>query len=259
MKYVQFLLFFLLFSAAAQAAVVTQPVEYQHEDAVLQGYLSYDDAINGKRPAVIVVHEWKGLNDYSKSRAEQLAALGYVGFAIDMYGKDVRPQSHEEAAKISGIYRSDRNLMRSRAKAALDYLKTQEHVDADRIAAIGYCFGGATVLEMARAGMGLQGVASFHGSLDTPLPAKKGDVKSRIMVFHGAQDPHIKWEALQTFKDEMTQAEADWQIVVLGDAVHSFTVPSAGNDPSKGAAYNQAADKRSWKMFVNFLEEIFAD
>lgn len=242
-------------SPAGISAVVDQIVEYKDGETVLEGYLAYDDTLLEKRPAVIVVHEWKGLNDYAKSRARQLAELGYIGFAADIYGKGKRAETHEEAAKLAGMYKSDRNLMRSRARAAFDFIKAYERVDAERIAAIGYCFGGTTVLEMARAGMNLQAVASFHGALDTPMPAGSGQIKSRIAVFHGEEDSFIKEEDIEAFRKEMREAGADWQFIAFGGAVHSFTVPAAGNDKAKGMAYNAKADKRSWAILEMFLRE----
>ena len=164
------------------AAIKTEIVEYKHGDTVCEGFLAYDDAAKGKVPGVVVVHEWTGLGDYAKMRASMLAKLGYAAFAIDMYGKGVRAKDHEEAAKLSGIYRNDRALMRSRAKAGLEVLRKNLRVDTKRIAAIGYCFGGTTVLEMARSGEDLRGVASFHGSMETPVPAAKGAKIGRAHV-----------------------------------------------------------------------------
>lgn len=257
MKYLATLFFGFFLSQTAFAALVNQTVEYKQAETTLEGYLAYDDSVAGKRPAVIVVHEWKGLDDYAKMRAEKLASLGYVAFAADIYGKGVRPQNHQEAGAISGAYKSDRSLMRQRARAAYEYLKQHELVDSASIAAIGYCFGGTTVLEMARAGFDLKGVASFHGALDTPVPAEQGDIKSKILVFHGARDPFVPQKDVLNFQQEMTQAGADWQLVVFGGAVHRFTVSDAGDDPSKGFAYHKAADERSWEMLKSFLNEIF--
>lgn len=254
-------LFFVIFLCAgqmAQAAVVSRAVEYRDGEAVLEGYLAYDDAVKGPRPAVLIVHEWKGLNDYAKGRADQLAALGYVGFAIDMYGKGVFAETHEEAAKLSGAYRNDRHRMRQRAKAAYDVLLRQPEVDTSRVAAMGYCFGGMTVLEMARAGLPLLGAASFHGGLSTPLPAKKGEIRAKLRVFHGDEDPFVTGKEVEEFRAEMRAADVDWQMTLYGGAVHAFTVPSAGNDKSQGAAYHEKADKASWKAFTAFLQEIFA-
>ncbi len=247
----------LLFCAvAARAALKTEVVDYKDGKTVLQGYLAYDDARTGKRPGVIVVHEWWGHGPYARKRADMLAQLGYVAFAVDMYGKGVTAKDHSEAAKLSGLYRNDRNLMRGRAKAGLDFLTKNPRVDPGKVAAVGYCFGGTTALEMARAGMPLVGVASFHGGLDTPLPAAPGAIKAKVIVFQGADDA---WTlgGLAGFQDEMKRAGADWQVVMYGGAVHSFTVPDAGDDPSVGMAYNEKADLRSWAVLEDFLKEVF--
>lgn len=243
-------------ASLAHAEIKTQSIVYKHDKTELEGFLAYDDALEGKRPGIVVVHEWKGNGDYSRRRAEMLAKLGYVAFAIDMYGKGVFAKDHEEAGKLAGIYRSDRKLMRARALTGLDVLKKQKNVDANRLAAIGYCFGGTTVLELARAGTPLKGVVSFHGSLDTPLPAKAGEIKAKVLALHGADDHHVN-QGLQAFQEEMRQSKADWQFISYGGAVHSFTVPEAGNDPTKGIAYNEKADKRSWQAMETFFNEIF--
>ena len=261
MKYKKFafLLFaMLIFPVLAHAALQREDVEYKDGDQTLEGYLVYDDAITGKRPAVMVVHEWKGLGDYAKRRADMLAGMGYVAFAADMYGKGVRASTHEEAAKLAGVYLSDRTKMRNRAKATLNFLETHELVDPARIAAIGYCFGGAAVLEMARAGYNLKGVASFHGALKTPSPASPGEVKAKVMVFHGSLDKFVTPEDIAAFQKEMTDAGADWQMVLFSKAVHSFTVAEAGDDSASGIAYNREADVRSWEMLQLFFKEIFS-
>jgi dienelactone hydrolase len=240
----------------SEAKIVSKAVPYKHGDVQLEGWVYYDDAAKGKRPGVLVVHEWYGLGDYAKRRAEMLAKLGYVAFAADMYGKGVYAKTHEEAGKLAGAVRGDRTLMRGRAMAAVDQLKAQPGVDAARLAAIGYCFGGTTVLELGRMGAPLKGVASFHGSLDTPLPAQKGAVKAKVLVLHGADDKHVGPQ-VPAFEDEMRQAGADWQLVAYGGAVHSFTVKEAGDDPSKGMAYHADADRRSWKALLDFFQELF--
>lgn len=250
-------IFFLLVATSAHAELVTMNVEYRHGETVLEGYLAWDTAVEGRRPGVIVVHEWKGLNEYAKGRADRLAKLGYAAFAIDMYGKGVRAKTHEEAGRLSGVYRKDRALMRDRAKSALDFFRKRPEVDRGKIAAIGYCFGGTTVLEMARAGMDVTGVASFHGGLDTPNPEETRGVKARILVLHGADDSFVN-AAVPAFQEEMRASGADWQMILYGGAVHSFTVPDAGDDPSKGAAYNADADRRSWGAMKDFLAECFA-
>lgn len=239
-----------------QAEIKTQAITYKHGSTELEGYLAYDDSLKGKRPGVIAVHEWMGHGPYVRRRAEMLAKLGYIAFAIDMYGKGVLAKDHQEAGQLAGMYRKDRKLMRERARAGLDVLKKQENVDTSRLAAIGYCFGGTTVLELARSGTDLKGVASFHGSLDTPEPAKPGAIKAKVLVLHGAEDHHVNPQ-VEAFQDEMRKAKADWQFTAYGGAVHSFTVPEAGNDPSKGAAYNEKADQRSWQAMQDFFKEIF--
>jgi dienelactone hydrolase len=232
-------------------------IEYRHDDAVLEGYLVCDDQVKGKRPGVIVVHEWYGLNDYAKARAEQLANLGYIALAIDMYGKGIRAKNVEEAAKLAGIYRSDRRLMRARAAAGLETLRRQPLADSGRIAAIGYCFGGGAALELARGGAEMSGVVSFHGNLDTPNPDDAKNIKAAVLALHGADDPLVTPEQVHAFQGEMRRASLDWQMVVYGGAVHSFTNPASGSDPSRGIAYNEKADRRSWAAMRLFFDEIF--
>ena len=246
----------LLAPAAAMAKVQVQPVEYKQGDATLEGAFAWDDAVKGPRPAVIVVHEWKGPGPYSRRRTEMIAALGYVGFEADIYGKGVRPTSHEDAGKISGVYRSDRALLRARILAALDTVKKNPNVDPKRIAAIGYCFGGTTVLELARSGADVVGVASFHGGLDTPTPAKKGDIKAKVLVLQGGADS-FTLPGLPGLEKELTDAGADWEVDTYAGAVHSFTVKEAGNDASSGMAYDEEADRRSWSRLQSFLGEVF--
>lgn len=242
---------------SAYAALQASAVEYQDGAAVLEGYLVFDDALSGQRPGVLVVHEWKGLNDYAKRRAEALAQLGYAAFAVDMYGKGIRAKDHVEAAQLSGAYRSDRQLMRARIGAALEFFKHVPVVDATRLAAIGYCFGGTTVLELARSDAAVLGVASFHGGLDTPNPAAAFTITARVLAFHGADDTFISPEQVAAFEEEMKQAHADYRLIRYPGAVHSFTVAEAGNDPSSGMAYNEAADKDSWQQLTRFLKELF--
>jgi dienelactone hydrolase len=234
-------------------------VEYHDGDAVLEGYLAYDDASPNPRPGVLVVHEWKGLNDYAKRRAGQLAELGYIAFAADMYGKGVRATDHEEAAKLSGIYRSDRQLMRRRILAAYDELRRRPLADPSRLAAIGYCFGGTAVLELARSGAEVVGVASFHGGLSTPTPADAANIKGRVLVLHGADDTFVTPEEVAAFESEMRQAGVRYRLITYPGAVHSFTVPEAGSDPSTGMAYNAEADRRSWEEMRSFLHDVFLE
>jgi dienelactone hydrolase len=242
---------------SAEAALKTETVEYTHGGAVLEGYLAYDDALEGKRPAVAVVHEWWGLNAYVKKRADQLARLGYVAFALDMYGKGKVTTDAKQAGEWSAAFRNDRALGRARAAAGLAVLRNHKLTDPGRVAAIGYCFGGTTSLEMARGGADLAGAVSFHGSLDTPKPAEPGSVKARILVLHGGEDPFVPPAQVAAFEEEMRKAGADWQVHAYGGAMHSFTNPDSDGYGLKGAAYNERADRRSWEAMKLFFAEIF--
>lgn len=258
MKYVMLLLLGIICVAVnADAAVKTSIIEYRQGGTVLEGYLAWDDAFTSKRPGVLVVHEWTGINQHMKQRAEMLAKLGYVAFAADIYGKGIRPSAQQEAAKTAGIYKNDRPLLRARAQEGLNELKKQQYVDPGRIAAIGYCFGGTTVLELARDGADVKGVVSFHGGLSTPTPQDAKNIKSRVLALHGADDPFVKPDEVAAFQEEMRKGGVDWQFVAYGNAVHSFTNREAGNDNSKGAAYNEKADLRSWEAMRDFFAEIF--
>lgn len=241
----------------AEAKVVSKLVIYEHDGVVLEGYLAWDDAAKNPRPGVLVVHQWMGLGDNEKMRADMLAGMGYVALAADVYGQGVRPKSVEEAQREAGKFYSDRVLLRARLAAGLSELKRQPMVDGARVAAIGYCFGGSAVLELSRSGAELAGVVSFHGGLDTPMPASKGGVRAKVLVCHGAADPWVKPEAVQEFVNEMEAAGVDYQLIMYAGAVHAFTQKEAGNDPSKGAAYNEAADRRSWRAMIDFFAEIF--
>jgi dienelactone hydrolase len=241
---------------ASRAAIHTELVDYKQGDTTLEGYLAYDDAISGKRPGVLVVHQWLGLTGYEKHRAEQLAALGYVAFCADIYGKDNQPKNVQEAGALAGKYKSDRALLRARVNAALDMLEKNEFMDTKRVAAIGYCFGGTTVIELARGGAELNGVVSFHGGLDSPVPADGKNIKCKVLVLAGADDPFQKPEDLTAFESEMRDSKVDWQIVFYGGAVHAFTQPNPGF-VNAGAKYNEKADKRSWEAMKQFFAEIF--
>ncbi len=249
----------VLSASNLNAKIVTESVEYKDGSTVLEGFIAYDDELKGKRPGVIIVHQWMGLKDYEKMRAEQIAKLGYVAFAIDIYGKGVRPGNAEEAGKQATVYRSDRKLMRGRAKAGLDFFKKMKNVDSSQIAAMGYCFGGGVVLELARSGADIIGTVSFHGNYDTPNPDDAKRIKGRVLAIHGADDPYITPQSVVSLQNELRKAQVDYQIVIYGGAVHAFTDPSAGNDPSKGAAYNKKADERSWEDMRRFFKEIFKE
>ena len=243
---------------APHASIKTQTIEYRDGDRTLEGYLAYDAARSGKRPAVLIVHDWMGVGPYVKKRAEQLARLGYVAFAADIYGKGVRPASPEAAGAQAGIYKQDRALFRSRLNAGYQAMLSQRQTDPARTAAIGYCFGGTGVLELARSGADIRGVVSFHGGLDSPAPADGKNIKAKVLVLPGAEDPFVPVKDVDAFLTEMRAANVDWQMISYSGAVHSFTNPAAGSDPSTGAAYNAAADRRSWGAMRQFLDESFA-
>jgi dienelactone hydrolase len=247
----------LALATTAQAAVHTETVEYKHGDATLKGYLAYDTAVKGKRPGVLVVHEWWGLNNYAKHRAEMLAQLGYIAFAADMYGDGFNTTWPEEAGKRSSEFQSNRPFGRERLTAALDLLRKQKLCDPKRIAAIGYCFGGTCVLELARSGADIAAVVSFHGSLNTPSPADTKNIKCKVLVCHGANDGFESPEEVAAFQKEMRDANVDWQMNIYGGAVHSFTNPDSDEFGIPGVGYNERADKRSWAAMKLFFAELF--
>lgn len=245
---------------SAEAALVEKSVTYEKDGVSMEGFHVYDDAVKGKRPSVLVIHQWMGLTDNEKRRSRMLAEMGFNVFAADIYGKGVRPQSVEEAGQQAGKFKGDRALYRSRLMAGLEVLRNDERTDDSKIAAIGYCFGGTGVLEMARAGAAVNGVVSFHGGLGAGegFAAKPGEVKAKVLVLHGAADPFVPADEVAGFQKEMAAAKADWQMTFYSDAVHAFTQREAGDDATKGAAYNEAADRRSWQAMKGFFAEIFA-
>jgi dienelactone hydrolase len=246
---------------AANATVVTEPVAYKSGDTALEGYLAYDDAIQGKRPGVLVIHEWWGLNDYSKERARQLAQMGYVAFAADMFGKGVVTTDPAEAGKLAGQFRENwlqggRKLMRDRAQAGLDVLAKHPLVDPTRLAAIGYCFGGTAALELAFSGANLAAVVPFHGGLTAPDPADLPNIKARFLILHGADDPTVKPEAITALQDGLRKAHVDWQMVYYGGAVHGFTNPANAGSTSPAVMYDAKAARRSWEAMTAFFDEV---
>jgi len=247
-----------LIVTSARAEIVTKTVEYKQGDTVLEGFLAYESGGPARKPGVLVVHDWLGVSADTRKRAEQLAKMGYVAFAADIYGKGVRPANGKEAGPLAGKYKADRKLLRARVMAGFDELARQPNVDQDRIAAIGYCFGGTTVIELARAGAKVVGVVSFHGGLDSPTPADGKNIKGKVLALHGADDPFVSAADLAAFEQEMRTSGVDWVLVKYGGAVHSFTIVGAGNDNSKGAAYNATADRRSWRAMEDFFAEVFA-
>jgi dienelactone hydrolase len=258
MRYIIVLLL-VIGCVSVQAEVQTKVVEYQDGDETLSGFAAWDTAApQGKLPGVLVVHQWLGLTDYEQSRCKQLASLGYVAFALDIYGKGVRPANMQEAAAKSSEYKSDRAMYRRRLNLGLEQLRKLPSVDAKQLAAIGYCFGGTGVLELARSGAEIAGVVSFHGGLDSPSPADGKNIKAKILVLHGADDPFVPQTDINLFVAELNAAHVDWQMIHYSGTVHSFTQPNAGNDNSRGAAYNRSADLRSWAAMQSFFAELFA-
>ena len=258
MKCVAFVVPILLLSAVAQGKIVTQAVPYEQGGTKLEGFLAYDDAAEGPRPGVLVVHEWWGLNDYAKMRAKQLAEMGYVAFAVDMYGVGVLAKTQPEAAALAGKVRGNQALMRERARAAFDVLAANQHVDPKRIAAIGFCFGGTCSLELAYSGAPLAGVVTFHGGLTAAKDEDLERIKAKVLVLHGADDPLVPATAVRAFEDSMRKAGADWELIEYGGAVHTFSNPEAGTaNKERGVAYDAKAAERSWQHMQMFFREIF--
>jgi len=247
-----------LTATTSLAKIKTETVEYKQGDQVLEGYLAYNPALKGARPGVLIVHAWMGLDEYTKRRARELAGLGYVAFAADIYGKGIRPKNADEAGKLATEYRSgDRKLLRGRAEAGLDELQKNKMVDKNHLYAIGYCFGGNAVMELAMTGAPLKAVVTFHGGMDfSKTIADVKNIKAHVLILHGALDPYSPMEQVQTLEKAMNDNKLDYQVVFYSGTVHSFTDPSAGNDPSKGAAYNPVSDKRSFLAMTDFLQEM---
>jgi dienelactone hydrolase len=246
--------------SCSSAKLVTTPIEYtDSKGATLHGYTVYDDSTSGKRPGVLVIHDWRGLTDYTKKRCDMLAELGYVAFAADIYGKDLSKAGVPEWMKEATVYKSDRALYRERARAAFNAFLKQPQVDSLRIAAIGYCFGGTGVIEMARDGLPLRGVVSFHGGLDSKPLSDGATIKAKVLALCGADDPYEKPEDMQAFEQQLRENNVDYQIVSYGHAVHAFTDPGVDALNQNGAKYNAPADKRSWQAMRDFFAEIFRE
>lgn len=243
---------FLIFSAGiVHSEIVSRNHMYKDGDVELEGYVAYDSALTGKRPVVLIVHQWKGLGAYEKLRADMLAKLGYLAFCVDIYGKGERAQNYEQARSYATKYRSDIALMRRRVLAGMDAALSLPVADDRRVAAIGYCFGGGVVLELARSGADVAGVVSFHGNLDTPNPEDARQIKGCILVCHGGAEKVVPMEHVVAFHKEMESAQVDYQLVIYAGAVHAFTHM---DQPER---YNKAADRRSWQHMNMFLQEIF--
>jgi dienelactone hydrolase len=246
---------FFVRTKLAEAAIVKKDLEYNLAGKKYEGYLAYDDSIKGPRPGVLVAHNWMGVTEETKSKVDRFAGLGYIAFAVDIYGKNSRPKNVEEAAALSAGFKKDRVPLRNRMHQGLKVLKEQKYVDKTRIAVTGYCFGGTAALELGRAGGDVKAIVSFHGGLDSPKPQDGAKIKGRVLALHGADDPYVKAEELAAFEKEMRDHKVDWQLIKYGGTVHSFTEKEAGTDNSKGAAYNASADARSWEA----MKQLFAE
>lgn len=241
-------------TAGAGSRIVDEVVDYEHDGTPLKGYFVHDEAMDQPKPAVLIVHDWTGLREYPKARAHMLARLGYAAFAVDVYGRGVRPTAQQDAQAEAGKYYGNLPLLRARVRAAYDLLADDDRVDSDRIVVIGYCFGGAAALEFARTatstGAPLAGVVSFHGFLNAHEPAEV-DALPPVLVLHGAADEVVPDEQVIGFQNELrTRAELDWQVHTYSGAPHAFTLPGT-------PAYREAADRRSWRELVAFLDEVF--
>jgi len=245
----------LLLVGSAPAAVVTKVVEYDHDGTKLKGFLAYDDSLKGKLPGVLVVHEWWGLNDYARERCKKLAELGYVAFAVDMYGDGKTVDHPDDARKMATTVRENVKSWRGRAETGLKQLVSQPNVDPSKIAAIGYCFGGSTCLQLAYSGADLKAVATFHAALPTPSADDAKAIKAKLYIAHGADDFFIPEKSITAFKEGLDAAKVKYTFESFPGVVHSFTVPGAEKLNIKGMKYDKAADEKSWKEMIALFKE----
>jgi dienelactone hydrolase len=256
MKRIILSVFTLLIATSAFAEIITKEVTYYGDSVTCKGYSAYDNKLKGKRPGVLVAHEWWGLNDFSKNKAKELASLGYYAFAVDLYGNGKTASDAKTAAQLAGEVRGTPR-MRERIVAGYNEMSKQEMVDPDRTAAIGFCFGGTAALELAYSGAKVKGVVTFHGGLVVPKPEDKGKIRAKILILHGADDPSVPRDMIERLQDTLRKEKVDWQFVFFGNTVHAFTNPAAGNDNGKGMAYNPESARRAWDYMKLFLNEIF--
>lgn len=231
-------------------------LDYSDGGTKLQGYFVKAKAKQGKTPGIVIIHQWMGLSQHEKTTADKLGTLGYYALAADIYGTGVRPKNAQEAGEKAGYYKTNYLVYQSRIKAAIDQL-IKQGADANNIAVIGFCFGGSGAIEAARGGLPVKGVVSFHGGLGKDSKRGNSSIKTKVLVLHGADDPYESADEIKNFQKEMRDGKADWQMIYYANAVHAFTQPEAGNDNSKGAAYNETAAKRSWEHMKLFLQELF--
>ncbi len=242
-------------ASVALAEIKTQTFDYKDGDAVLEGFIAWDDAKTTKQPGVLVFPQWTGPSDDERASAVDLAKLGYVAMVADPYGKGIRPPAPKESGMEMGKYMNNRPLLRGRVKAAYDRLLQDSHVDPARMATIGYCFGGAAVLELGRQGADVKALVTVHGSLSNPTPADAKNIKGHVLVLHGADDPVVAPAEVDAFKSEMKAAGTDLEFVAYSDTKHGFALVSSGADKSKGSFYNPVSAKRAWTATKDFLEE----
>ena len=230
-------------------------VQYEHRGTLLEGFLAYDDANPAPGPAVLISHAWAGRDEFACDKARYIASLGYTGFALDLYGKDVRGRSPEENTRLMQPFMQDRAFLQSRMQASLNTLVSMPEVRADRVAAMGFCFGGLCVLDLARTGAELRGVISVHGFFSPPGNISENRIKASVLALHGHDDPMVAMDTAVAFGKEMTGAGVDWQLHVFGRTKHAFTNPHA-NDQGRGTVYNEDANRRSWPLIDSFLTEV---
>jgi dienelactone hydrolase len=241
---------------SARAEVKLERLDYKKGDMIFKGFIAYDDALQGKRPAILVSPTWTGPGEYVQGRAKMFAAMGYVALVQDVYGNGAQPARGKEAATQMNIYMKDRALLRERMRSAFDILRANSRVDDGKVIAVGYCFGGTGVLELARSGANLAGIVVFHGILDTPTPQDAKNIKAPILVLNGEDDPNVPPASVAGFLSEMKAANVDLQFVNYSGTKHGFTDPASGNNPKAGSVYNAKSDKRSWLAMQDFLHEI---
>lgn len=237
-------------------AIQTKQIEYRDGDILLEAYMAYDDSSSDQRPGVLISHAWGGRGELEEGKAERLAQLGYVGFALDLYGKGVKGSDPKQNQALMQPLLDDREMLQRRMQLALGIIRKQKEVDSERVAAIGYCFGGLCVLDLARTGADIRGAASFHGLFSAPGNTGENKISAKVLVMHGWDDPMATPDQVLSLADELTSMSADWQIHAYGNTMHAFTNPAADN-AEMGTVYSDDADRRSWQSLQLFLAEIF--
>lgn len=246
----------LLFSSVGWASINANPLEYKEGKTILAGVFTEDNSIKVKRPGIVIVHQWMGITDHELNKAKELAEKGYAVLVADIYGKGTKVATAEEAGRVSKFYKDDLKKLRDRVAAAVEALKKQKNVDGAKVVVLGYCFGGTAALEALRAQLPIVGAVSFHGALTTTKPLVMDKKKIKTLVLHGAIDPMVPPQDTVSLMRELDAAKVDYQFIAYSGAVHAFTQKSAGQDISKGVAYNESADRRSWGALMSFLEEV---